>query len=64
MYANILIEYPVKSLDKSFTYLIPDKYKNEIKNKLPNMDISYKALYYACLLPNNQFYGIIKYTWS
>lgn len=41
-----------------------EKYKNEIKNKLPNMDISYKALYYACLLPNNQFYGIIKYTWS
>ena len=31
MYANILIEYPVKTLDKTFTYIIPDDFKNTIK---------------------------------
>ena len=31
MYAQIIIEYPVKSLDKEFTYLIPLKYQKIIK---------------------------------
>ena len=31
MYANILIEYPVKSLDKTFTYEVPDEYIDVIK---------------------------------
>ncbi len=31
MFANVLIEYPVKSLDKTFTYLIPDKFKDTIQ---------------------------------
>jgi len=41
-----------------------EKFKNEIKNRLSEMDITDKALYYTCLLPSNQFYGIIKYTLS
>ena len=36
MYANVLIEYNVKSLDKCFTYKIPDKLKNIIK---PGMQV-------------------------
>lgn len=36
MYANVLIEYNVKSLDKCFTYKIPDKFKNTIK---PGMQV-------------------------
>ena len=39
-------------------------YKNEIKSKLKEMDISDRALYYTCLLPSNQFFGILKYTLS
>ncbi len=31
MYAQIIIEYPVKSLDKSFTYLVPIKYRDIVK---------------------------------
>lgn len=31
MYANVLIEYPVKSLDKTFTYKIPSELKQKIK---------------------------------
>ena len=41
-----------------------EKYKNEILKKLKDMDISDRALYYACLLPSKQFFGIIKYTLS
>ena len=41
-----------------------ENYKNEIKKKLKDMDISDRALYFACLLPSNQFFGIIKYTLS
>ena len=41
-----------------------EKYKNEIKKKINDMDISDKALYMACLLPQNHFIGIIKYTLS
>ena len=41
-----------------------EKFKNEIKNRLSEMDISYRALYFTCLLPSNQFFGIIKYTLS
>ena len=36
MYANVLIEYNVKSLDKCFTYKIPDKLKNIVK---PGMQV-------------------------
>ena len=31
MYAEVLIEYGVKSLDQSFTYIIPDHLKETIK---------------------------------
>ena len=31
MYAEVLIEYGVKSLDKSFTYIIPDSLKDNLK---------------------------------
>ena len=31
MYAEVLIEYGVKSLDKSFTYIIPDSLKEILK---------------------------------
>ena len=31
MYANVLIEYPVKSLDKTFTYIVPDNLKSLVK---------------------------------
>ena len=41
-----------------------EKFKNEIKNKLNELDITDRALYYTCLLPSNQFFGIIKYTLS
>ena len=41
-----------------------EKYKNEIKNRLKDMDISDRALYYTCLLPSNQFFVILKYTLS
>ena len=41
-----------------------EKFKSEIQNKLKDMDIADRALFYTCLLPNNQFYGILKYTLS
>ena len=31
MHAQIIIEYPVKSLDKVFTYIVPERFKNIIK---------------------------------
>lgn len=31
MYAEVLIEYNAKTIDKSFTYLIPENLKNELK---------------------------------
>ena len=31
MYAEVLIEYSAKSIDKTFTYIIPDNLKNDIK---------------------------------
>ena len=31
MYANVLIEYPVKTLDKTFTYIIPKNLLNQIR---------------------------------
>ena len=31
MYADVLVEYGAKALDQKFTYLIPDKLKNDIK---------------------------------
>ena len=30
MYAEILIEYPTKKIDKYFTYIVPDNLKNII----------------------------------
>ena len=39
-----------------------EKFKNEINNRLKDMDIFDKDLYYTCLLPSNQFLGVIKYT--
>lgn len=37
MYAEVLIEYKVKSLDKTFTYIIPDHLKNILK---PGMKVT------------------------
>ncbi|NLL01771.1 MAG: primosomal protein N' [Mollicutes bacterium] len=31
MYADVIVEYGVKSLDRTFTYLIPEKFKNKLK---------------------------------
>ena len=31
MYANVLIEYSAKSIDKTFTYIIPENLKEDIK---------------------------------
>lgn len=31
MYAEVLIEYSAKSIDKTFTYIVPDNLKNDIK---------------------------------
>ena len=31
MYAEVLIEYSAKSIDKTFTYIIPDNLKEDIK---------------------------------
>ena len=31
MYADVLVEYGAKALDKTFTYIIPDKLKNDLK---------------------------------
>ena len=31
MFAEILVEYSVKSLDKTFTYVIPDKFKDKLQ---------------------------------
>ena len=39
-----------------------EKYKKEIHDKLINN--SDKGLYKACCLPDNQFYGIIKYIYK
>ena len=41
-----------------------EKFKKEIEKKLDNFDTPYIALYKICLLPNIQFYGILKYTLS
>lgn len=32
MYAYCIIEYPVKTLDKAFTYKIPSEFKRKIKS--------------------------------
>lgn len=37
------------------------EFKKKIEEKLPNLDISDRALYNACCLPDNQFFGIFKY---
>ena len=31
MYAQVLIEYSAKSIDRTFTYIIPENLKNDIK---------------------------------
>ena len=31
MYANVLVELPVKKIDRLFTYIIPDNIKDNIK---------------------------------
>ena len=31
MYAEVLIEYSAKAIDKTFTYLIPDSLKNDLQ---------------------------------
>ena len=31
MYANCVIEYPIKTLDKAFTYFIPENLRSKIK---------------------------------
>lgn len=39
-------------------------YKNEIEKKYNNMKNSDKALYKLCCLPDNNFYGILKYIYK
>ena len=39
-------------------------FRKEIENKLDKLDKPYIALYKICLLPNIQFYGVLKYTLS
>ena len=41
-----------------------ENFKNEIQKRLNDMDFSDRALYYTCLLPNKQFFGILKYALS
>ena len=41
-----------------------EKFKNEIEKKLDKLDKPYVALFKMCLLPNIQFYGILKYSLS
>ncbi len=31
MYANVVVEYPVKTLDKEFTYYVPEELKSQVK---------------------------------
>ena len=40
------------------------EFKNKIKDKLSTLEISDKALYLACCLPDNQFFGIFKYIFT
>ncbi len=40
------------------------EFKNKIKEKLPKLDISDKALFLTCSLPDNQFFGIFKYIFA
>ena len=39
-------------------------FRKEIENKLDKLEIPDIALYKICLLPNIQFYGVLKYTLS
>ena len=41
-----------------------ENFKNETQKRLNDMDFSDRALYYTCLLPNKQFFGILKYALS
>ena len=41
-----------------------EEFKNKIKDKLSTLEISDKALYLACCLPDNQFFGIFKYIFT
>jgi hypothetical protein len=41
-----------------------EKFKNEIEKKLDKLDKPYVALFKMCLLPNIQFYGVLKYSLS
>ena len=41
-----------------------DDFKDKIKENLKNLNYSDKALYNICCLPDNQFFGIIKYIFN
>lgn len=41
-----------------------EKFRKEIEKKLNTLDQSYVALFKLCLLPNMQFYGVLKYSLS
>lgn len=41
-----------------------DYYKNKIKENLNNIDYSDKALFNVCCLPDNQFFGVVKYIFN
>ena len=41
-----------------------EKFRNEIEKKLDKLDKTYVALFRMCLLPNMQFYGVLKYSLS
>ena len=40
MYANILVEYGAKALDQTFTYIIPDALKDNLKVAKRGGDVS------------------------
>ena len=41
-----------------------EKFRKEIEKKLDKLDRTYIALYRMCILPNMQFYGVLKYSLS
>ena len=41
-----------------------EEFRKEVENKLDKLEKPYIALYKICLLPNIQFYGVLKYSLS
>ena len=43
MYANVIVEYSNKSVDREFTYIIPNKYISELSQSLKKKSERYNA---------------------